>query len=151
MRRPGLLALLALLVALGGCSGAATPGASPTAPPGEDCSLPSTTPIATTSPTPTESGTGQVSGGVTISSYYDEPLSVVLYVEDADRAVLARQYPADTRTIELAEEMVDWRNYRVELRSGCDVLWERPVYSYEHYGLHVLDDGTVEVVEHGEA
>lgn len=144
MRRLAASALC-VLVALAGCVGGVGDSS-----PAAGCSLPDADPLPTDSPTPTDSGTGQAEGSVSISTAYDGPVSVVLYLEGTDRAVFAKRYPPNTTAIDLGDETVDWRSYRVVIRTDCEVVWDRSVYDYETYDLHVTGDGSVEILQHGE-
>lgn len=157
---PPSLAVLALAVAVAGCTGttgapasSATP--SPTdGPPGTtlaDCSVPETvSPTPTTEPG-TRSGTGDVSAGLEITSRFDGDLTVVLRRLPQNVTTFARRYPAATNSVDLGDEMADKSGYWTVIVADCEVVWSRPVYDYEAYEVAVRPNGTAEVVTHVEA
>jgi len=161
-RRVLVATMLGVVLILAGCM-----ATGPSASPGTDqprassssrttaagCTLPETQTVTTTTATPTSSGTGQLPGGVSITSTYDGTLSVVLVYEPegADVTTLARRYEDGRSPGNLGPEMVDWADYRVVIRADCEVVWDRTVNDYESIDLRIGEDGNVEIVGFGEA
>lgn len=115
-----------------------------------DCPLPATESVTTHSNPPTPSGTGTLSSGLSVTSYYESPVSVILTEHESGATTYTHTYPAGQR-FDVSAEMKDWLGYDVILRSGCEVLWEQRIGESAAYEITISTDGTIEVNSYMEA